>query len=64
MKTSRQSFFIILNIILSDVSKSQAKRLAKRKKMHPDNLKSITEKLQDESDDEELSGDDGNYNGL
>jgi len=45
-----------------DVSKSQAKRLAKRKKMHPDNLKSITEKLQDESDDEELSGDDGNYN--
>jgi len=44
-----------------DVSKSQAKRLAKRKKMHPDNLKSITEKLQDdETDDDELSGDDGN----
>lgn len=46
-----------------DVSKSQAKKLAKRKKMHPDNLKSTTEKLEDETDDEEMSGNEDTYDG-
>merc|ERR1712096_543409 len=44
-----------------DVSKSQAKKLAKRKKMHPDNLKSTTEKLQDETGDEEMNGNEDTY---
>ena len=35
------------------MSKSQAKRLAKRNKMHPDNLKSIAEKIEEEAEDEE-----------
>ena len=45
------------------MSKSQAKKLAKRSKMHPDNLKSIAEKIEEETDDEEESGEDESCDG-
>ena len=58
-----KTFYITANIFCSDVSKSQAKRLAKRNKMHPDNLKSIAETIEEETEDEDTSGEEESCDG-